>query len=239
MSSDSDFSVAMEHQHVLTRLVDWSGAFSSGSNLLLADQSLGHKDKTVVVEVLGAGPGNISRGVLNECTVQPGDLVVVNWFHKTHELLLQGDNVITFNWEHIMAKVVTDETNKTASLAPLQAFIICKRNEDKAQKIMMGADSVILAPSLDSQVTGGSRYNEKGKPQEQMRVAIEEVVACGPGSVVDGAFQTPPQMAGDMVMYDTSVSPVQFRLQGEAYTMVHYRSVIMTFRDASGKVVLS
>jgi hypothetical protein len=230
-NSDTNIIAGADHQHVVTKLIEWKGAFTNDSPILAPDQTIGHRDRTVVAQVVTAGPGNISRGTLNECTLRAGDLIVVNYFHKSHELLLQGENVVTFNWEHVMAKIVVDEVNKTTDLIPLQAYIICKTNEKRAQKIMMGKDSLLLAPSMDSQFTGGSAYNHKGKPVEQIKVAIEEVVSCGPGAVIDGCFQQPYHQAGDMVMYDTSVSPVTFRLAGEKYTMVNYRSVIMTFRD--------
>lgn len=231
----SDFNVSAEHQHVLCQMTDWNGAFTKDSPLFAPDQSIGHKDRTVVLQVLTAGPGNISRGTLNPCTLSQGDLIVVNFFHKSHELLLQGNSVLTINWEHVMAKLNINDETKTVDLLPLQAYVVCQRNEAKAQKIMMG-DSLILAPGVDSQVVGGGNVDERGKPKEQIKIAVEQVVSCGPGAVIDGLFQAPSYEPGDMVMYDTSVAPVQFRLAGSAYTLVHYRHVIMSFRDEAAKV---
>ncbi len=237
----SDATIQGENQHVIGRLLDpmseaakalGLSAFSREGGLIEPDASP-LKDKTCVMEVLTCGPGNVSRGALNPCTIQHGQLVIANLFHRTHEIMVQGENVCTFNWENIMARINVNDAEQTIDLEPLQGFIICRVNEARARHIMMGQQARILAPGGDAQLSGGTRYDERGRPKEQIKVAVEDVVQVGPGAVIDGLWQEPTQKPGDAVMYDTSVSPVRFTIGGHTVTLVHMRHVIMTIRAVS------
>ncbi len=212
------------HQHVLARVGDYSASFG----LHGINQTIGRRDKTVVVQVVAAGPGNVSRGTRNECTIKPGQMALVNLYHRTHEFTLVGENLSTFNWENIMATIEIDAEKKAVSMAPLQAFIVTKKNERRAQYVMMGK-GLIINPNGDSQSTGGSAFNESGKRVEQIKVACEEVVSVGPGAVVDGLWQPPTVKPGAMVLYDTSTTPVSFMAGGHSFTLVHWRSVMCSF----------
>lgn len=216
------------HQHVLCRIADHSASFG----LHGINQTIGRRDKTVVVEVIAAGPGNVSRGTRNECRVKPGQLALVNLFHRTHELVVLGQNLSTFNWENMMATIEVDEVKKAISMTPLQGFIVTRTNEARAQYVMMGK-SQIINPSGDAQLTGGSSFNEKGKRVEQLRVACEEVVHVGPGAVMDGLWQEPLCKPEDMILYDTSTTPVSFTAGGRSYTLVNWRNVLLSFRDGA------
>lgn len=211
---------------MLARVTDWQ---ATSFSILAPAQTIGRRDKTVVLEVINSGPGNVSRGTLNPTTVEPGDLVIANLYHRSHELIVFGQNVSTFNWENIMAKLSVNEMNKTVDIVPLQCFIVCKINEKRAQRTMMG-DSVIINPNGDALLTGSST-DERGRPTQQLKVACEEVVSVGPGAVVDGMWQEPKCQVGDMIYYDTSTTPVTFMAGGQSYTLVHWRSVILSFRD--------
>jgi co-chaperonin GroES (HSP10) len=131
-----------------------------------------------------------------------------------------------------MGRLDVNQETKMVDLCPLQGFIVCKTNEARAQRIMMG-DSKIIAPFGDAQLSGGSEYTPDGRKQTQMKVAVEEVVQQGPGAVVDGMWQEPNCRQGDMLVYDTSVSPISFTIGGQKYTLVHQRHVIMTCRDVA------
>lgn len=237
----SDYYAKAEHNHVLCRLIDWSSvfgpdagspAFSSDVKLFIPeDQTLGHRDRAVVLEVLTCGPGNVSRGTLNECQVKNGDLVVANLYHKgfAFSVANTGD-VCTFAWEHLMLKLLVNDRDKSIDAEPLQAFLVCRRNETRAKEILQG-NSSIIRPYGDATASGDPTIDEKGRRKDAPKVAIEEVVSVGPGCVIDGVFQVPSQQPGDMVLYDTQVAPLQFRLQGVAYTLVHFRHTVLTFRD--------
>jgi len=225
--------VTAEHQHVLCRLFPWEsvfgGSFSADTGLVAPDQEIGRRDRCVVLEVVTAGPGNVSRGTLNPCTIKEGDIVVANLFHRSHTPTVAGHNFSLFNWENIMAKIDIDEVNKGISMAPLQAYLICQPNEERAHRFIMGK-SMIMNPGIDMQVSGGDRFDERGKPKEQTKTVVEEVVQVGPGAVVDGMWQEPPNLVGDLVMYDTSVAPVRFMVQGAVYTLIHWRHVLLSSR---------
>ncbi len=214
------------HQHVLCRIGDHSASFG----LHGVNQTIGRRDKTVVVEVIAAGPGNVSRGTRNECTLRPGQLALVNLFHRTHEIVVLGQNLSTFNWENMMATIDVNEELKTVDMLPLQGFIVTRTNERRAQYVMMGK-SGILNPSGDAQLSGGGAFDFKGKRVEQIKIACEEVVHVGPGAVLDGLWQEPKCATGDMILYDTSTTPVTFTAAGKSYTLVNWRNVILSFRD--------
>lgn len=214
------------HQHVLARIAEHSASFG----LHGVNQTIGRRDKTIVIEVVAAGPGNVSRGTRNECHLKPGQLALVNLFHRSHEMVVLGQNLSTFNWENIMATIEIDEVKKAVNMTPLQCFIVTKTNEARAQYVMMGK-SQIINPSGDAQYTGGSAFNEKGKRVEQLKIACEEVVHVGPGAVVDGLWQEPNVSPGDMVLYDTSTTPISFTAGGQSFTLIHWRSVVLSFRD--------
>lgn len=227
--SELDFQA--HHQHVAARLLDWNQAFSRDVTLHAPQAgSVGHRDKTAVFECVSAGLGNVSRGKLNVCLLSPGDLFVANLFHRSHELYVLGENLCTVNWENIVARIDVKEDDKSIDLKPLQAHIVTRTNEARAQRVLMG-EGRIIAPYGDAQMTGGSRYDERGRPQEQLKVAVEEVVEVGPGSVVDGLFQVPTVKPGQMVMYETSVSPVRFTAGGQSFTLIHWRHVLFSFGD--------
>lgn len=239
-----DVTAQAEHQHVVCRMVEWSilfgqdkGSPSFSPDVKLhtpQDQELGHRDRIVVLEVLTKGPGNISRGTLNPCTVKAGDMLLANHYHKGLEFNILGEPVVTFNWEMCMAQLKVSESEQLISIAPLQAYIICKRNAERAEPIFMGqrtAGSRIYLPGGDSMHSGAVEINERGQKSQQAKVACEEVVQCGPGAVVDGMWSKPRCAPGDMVIYDTSVAPVQVRIQGQAVTLIHWRHVILTIRD--------
>ncbi len=228
MSSD-EVTTMMEahHQHVLARITDWQ---ASSFSIKAPDQTIGRKDKTVVLEVVTMGPGNVSRGTLNECTLVSGDLIIANLYHRSHELLVFGQSVSTFNWENIMAKIEVDDINKTVGILPLQSFVVCRTNEKRAQRVMMGEKSAILNPNGDALLTGEA-FDERGKPRHQLKIACEEVVSVGPGSVVDGLYQVPNCQPGDMVYYDTSTTPISFTAAGQSFTLVHSRCIVLSFRD--------
>jgi co-chaperonin GroES (HSP10) len=231
-----ELCVAACNQHVLCQVLDEGKAFGADSPLVNIAQTIGHKDRAIICRVLTSGPGNVSRGTLNPSKVRSGDLVVVNLYHLTHEVRVDGPFRQTFNWENIMARL--DEcADGSHNLDPLQGYILCKRNEARAARIMMGEQGRIHLPGGDSHLTGNVVTDERGKKQEQLRVAVEEVIKVGPGQVVDGLWQEPPQVAGNMVMYDTSVAPVQIRVGGESYTLVHMRHVILTFWNAGDQHV--
>lgn len=227
------FEMQSEHQHVWARVLDtFGGSFA----LHGVNQTIGRRDKTIVAEVFRAGPGNVSRGTLNACMLKPGDLVLVNLYHRSHELTVLGVNLSTFNWENIMAMIRIDEAKKAIQLTPLQGFIVTRTNEDRAQLVMMGhLAGKIINPSGDAQVTGGSSFDERGKRVEQIKVACEEVVHVGPGAVIDGLWQEPRCKPGDMVLYDTSTTPVSFTAGGQSFTLIHWRCVLGTFRTTDGK----
>lgn len=242
-----NFEVWCENQHVLARIVQWDevfgepgrGAvtFSHDVTIHAPDATIGRKDRTVILRVVAAGPGNVSRGLRNPCTVSEGDLVVANLFHKTQDLRVLGENPVMFNWENIMARLHINEALKQLSLEPLQAFIVTKPNPDVAQRLMMG-ESRILSPFGDAQLSGGieseptfDQFGNEKKKAEKTKTVIEECVAVGPGGVVDGLWQEPPKnLPGAMVMFDTSVAPVRFVVGGAQYTLVHLRHVLLTFR---------
>jgi co-chaperonin GroES (HSP10) len=226
------------NQHVFLRIISpmsdeardlGISAFSKGG--LYAPDVQGHRDQCVIGQVLTKGPGNVSRGELNPCIVEAGDLVLFNLFHRTNELILMGDNVSTCNWENIMAKLSVNDETKDLEMEPLQGFIICKTNELIAQRVMMGK-SKIIAPYGDAQMSGNPVTDERGRPSHQSKVAVEEVVQSGPGAVVDGLWQEPTQRQGDFIMYDTSTTPVRFTAGGQTFTLVHMRHVLLTLRMA-------
>lgn len=223
------FEIQGENQHVLARVVDWQGG---SFEVYAPDQTIGRRDKTIVVRVICAGPGNVSRGTLNPCRLFPGDLALVNLYHRSHELVLGGHNCSTFNWENIMARISVNESEKAIELSPLQGYIVCKTNEARAQYVMMG-ESKIINPSGDAQLSGGGSFDPRtGKRVEQIKVACEEVVQVGPGAVIDGLWQEPRCKPGEMVLYDTSVTPVKFMAGGQSLTLIHWRAVMFTFRNA-------
>lgn len=235
--SEANFTVQAEQQHVVGRIVDMMSdeardmglvAFSKSSGLHTPDTSQ-FRDKCVVMQVLTKGPGNVSRGTLNPCLVNPGDYVLINLYHRSHELTIQGDTVSAFNWENVMGRLNVNDKEKCIEMEPLQGFIVCQTDEKAAHSIMMG-QSRIINPGGDAMYSGDGSTDEKGRPKLQIKVAIEKVVQVGPGAVVDGLWQEPTQSAGDHVLYDTSVSPVRFTIAGQTYTLVHMRHVIMTFR---------
>lgn len=241
----SNFSVQAENQHVAVKVLDPHSeearnlgltAFSREGGLITPDTD-GFREKVVVSEVLTAGPGNVSRGTLNPCTVVPGDLVLFNLYHRTHDILMQGVSVAMVNWENVMAKLEVNEAAKEVQLLPLQGYIVCKTNELRAQRIMMGA-SRIIAPYGDAQMSGNPETDEKGRPKLQAKTAVEDVVQQGPGAVVDGMWQEPSVRAGDAIMYDTSVSPVRFTISGQTFTLVHMRHVMFAFRDVGDETVM-
>ena len=221
-----DELVGAFHQHVLTRVApEASGSFG----LHGINQTIGRRDKTIIVQVVAAGPGNVSRGTRNECTLKPGQMALVNLYHRSHEICVLGVNLSTFNWENFMATIEIDEQQKTVSMVPLQGFIVTRTNERRAQWVMMGK-SQIINPSGDAQLSGGGAFNEKGKRVEQIKVACEEVVHVGPGAVMDGLWQEPLCKPGDMVLYDTSTTPVSFTAGGKSYTLINWRNVVLAFR---------
>lgn len=232
----TDMTAQAENQHVFLRLISpmsdeardlGLSAFSKGG--LYAPDVQGHKDQCVIGRVLTKGPGNVSRGELNRCTLNIGDLVIFNLFHRTNELVLMGDNVSTCNWENIMAKLAVSDETKTIEMTPLQGYIVCKTNPEVAQRIIMG-DSKIIAPYGDAQMSGNPDTDERGRPRHQSKVAVEEVLQVGPGAVVDGMWQEPTQEPGDFVLYDTSTTPVRFTAGGQTFTLVHMRTVLLTLR---------
>lgn len=227
------FELQAEHQHVWAKVVDkFGGSFMfQGVN-----QTIGRRDKTIVVEVVACGPGNVSRGTLNPCKLKPGDLALVNLYHRAHEFVVLGDQISTFNWENIMGFIRVDEANKSIDLTPLQGFVVTRANEERAQMVMMGRlAGKILNPSGDAQLTGGSSFSADGKRVEQIKVACEEVVSVGPGAVIDGLWQEPRCKPGDMVMYDTSTTPVSFVAGGRGFTLIHWRCVLGTFRERNAE----
>lgn len=235
-----------ENQHVFLRMVapmsdearDLGLTAFTKEGGLVAPDATSIREQGVIGEVLTKGPGNVSRGTLNACTVKAGDLVLFNLYHKTNDLLLQGDGVVTCNWENVMAKLSVNDAEKSVDLTPLQGFIVCKTNEIAARKIMMGK-SMIHAPYGDAQYSGNPETDDKGRPKFQAKVAVEEVVQAGPGAVVDGLWQEPSQSPGDFVMYDTSVSPVRFTMAGQTFTLVHMRHVLLTIRFAADEPTIS
>lgn len=247
---EREMTAQAEHQHVVCKVIRWeelfgsdkaSPTFSPDTKLVTPDQETGHRDRILVCQVMTKGPGNVSRGTLNECTLKSGDLVVVNNYHKGFTFNLGGDGVSTFNWEHIMCQLKVSESEELIQLIPLQAYIICRRNEKRAEPIFMGkragsGGKRILLPGADAMNSGEMEMDDRGRPKSQPKVACEEVVECGPGAVVDGAWQIPNCAPGDMVIYDTSVAPVQIRLQGMAFTLIHWRHVILTIRDGAPSV---
>lgn len=130
-----------------------------------------------------------------------------------------------------MARIEIEHELKALNLQPLQAYLVCKPNEKEAQKLIMG-ESKIIAPFGDAQYAGELPEQMPGRAKpEPNKTVIEEVVDVGPGAVVDGLYQQPPrELIGGMVMYDTSVSPIRFLVQGQAYTLVHWRHVLLSFR---------
>jgi hypothetical protein len=161
-------------------------------------------------------------------------MLLANHYHRGLTFSLGGEEITTFNWEFCMAQLHVHEEDKVIGVTPLQAYILCKRNEKRAEPIFMGDRAKghrIILPGSDAVNAGDMQYNERGRPILQPKVACEEVLQCGPGAVVDGMWSEPTCKPGDMVIYDTSVAPVQVRIQGEAYTLVHFRHVIMTVRD--------
>lgn len=243
----NDITAQAEHQHVLCKMVEWSTLFgedkgspSFSPDVKLhtpQDQELGHRDRIVVLQVLTKGPGNVSRGALNPCTVAPGDMLLANHYHKGLEFNILGESVVTYNWEMCMAQLKVSESEQLLDIAPLQAYIICKRNEERAYPIFMGQRAVaagekrIILPGGDSMHSGVAQLNERGQTVQQPKVACEEVVQVGPGAVVDGMWSEPRCQPGDMVIYDTSVAPVQVRIQGQSFTLIHWRHVIVTVRE--------
>lgn len=231
-------AVQAENQHVFCSLFDMSskraeelglGVFSRGGLLTPGDISGGRREKTVILEVQTCGVGNITRGAINPVQVKRGDLVIANLFHRSHDLMLQGTSISTFSWEYIMGRIDVNEENKSVTLSPLQGYVVCKTNEKRAQKITMG-DSTIIAPFGDVQMTT-PELNEQGRKISRTKVAIEEVVMQGPGAVLDGMWQEPTCRPGDMVIYDTSISPITFTFGGQTVTLVHHRHIIGTCRD--------
>lgn len=235
----SSITVYAEHQHVLCELVQWDEIFGKGGGAVTfasdvtihaPDASIGQKDRPVILRVVVAGPGNVSRGTRNPCAIKDGDLVLANLFHRTDEVRIMGQNFSLFDWDKIMAKLEIDPILKTLNLVPLQCYLVCQPDEDAAAKLMMGK-SKILSPHGDAQMVGELEADHRGRPQQQRKVVIERVVSTGPGAVVDGLWQEPPNLAGDMVMFDTSVSPVRFVVRGEQYTLVQWRTVMLSFRS--------
>jgi co-chaperonin GroES (HSP10) len=237
-----DWLFYTEHNGVYGEVVQWDAVFggkaiqfSSDVTIHAPHAEIGRKDRTVIVRVICVGPGNVSRGQLNPCTIKSGDYVVANLFHRSHEPCILGEYHSLFPWENIMAKLMVDEVAKSMGLDPLQAYIICKPNEAVAQRLMMG-ERKIIAPFGDAQFSGSADEpmplpGRKDRAPERSKTVIEEVVSVGPGAVVDGVWQEPPQsLVGGMVMYDTSVAPVRFVALGEQYTLVHWRHVLFSFR---------
>jgi hypothetical protein len=216
--------ITTHHQHVQGRILPWTAALSGDVELFVPDSTIGRPDRAVPFRVISAGPGNVSRGLLNACTLEPGDIAVANLYHRSHDLMVLGSQASTFNWETVMAKIDNDR------LIPLQCYLICQPDEAEAQRMMMGTSPIQL-PMGDAMWSGQGDYDHKGKKISQMKIACERVVKVGPGCVVDGMWQEPQVEPGDFVIYDTSVSPLSVRVGGKAFTMVHYRHVIVSLRN--------
>lgn len=235
-----------EHQHVVGRIIRWDEVFGEGNSLAVfgkdsvlhaPDQEIGRADRTIILEVVVAGPGNVSRGERNVCALDTGDLVVVNYIHRSHSLTVLGESVSSFNWEQVMAKIVVDKESKSIDLVPLQCYLVCERDEEAAQILIMGKSKIIL-PGADSQFSGAADTDHRGRPTTgRTKTVVERVVSVGPGAVVDGLWQEPPPLAGMHVMYDTSVAPIRFMVGGKSYTLVHWRHVILSFRREEGDAV--
>lgn len=250
MSELDNWNVYAEHNNVAADIVQWESIFGDGQSVQFSrdvtihtpDATIGRRDRTVILHVKCAGPGNVSRGALNPCMVRGGDYVVANLLHQQQDLMLMNENVRTFPWENIMAKLTIDEAAKTIGLQPLQCYLLCKPNERVAQKIIMG-NSQIIAPFGDAQFSGGveaeARFdqfgNQKSRSTEKNKTVIEEVVAVGPGAVVDGMWQEPRAdlVAGGMVLYDSSVSAIRVTIGGQQYSLVHWRHVVFSFLPAN------
>lgn len=235
----TDLIAFAEHNSVYGRVVKWDAVFGSAiqfardTGLVAPDPEIGGRDRTVIVSVIDCGPGNVSRGKMNPCVIRGGDLVVANLFHRTHELCVDGEFESRFDWEHIMAKL--NVTEGVVELEPLQAYVVCRPNPAVAQKLMMG-DRRILSPYGDAQLSESvddpvPMHGRAPRTPHRNKTVIEEVVAVGPGAVVDGIWQTPPQsLVGGFIVYDTSTQPVRFMAAGAAYTLVHWRHVLRSFR---------
>jgi hypothetical protein len=234
-------TIYAEHQNVLASLVQWDAIFRGEGSVQFArdvtlhapDAGIGQRDRVVILRVVAAGPGNVSRGKLNPCTLDTDDLVIANLFHETQQVRIMGDNFSMFNWEQIMGKLKIDHETHSIDLQPLQAYLVCKPDEAAAQKLMMGK-SRIISPHGDAQFSGGSEpeFDPRRKAPERTKTVIERCVQVGPGAVVDGMWQEPPAaLQGAMVLYDTSVAPVRFVVGGQTHTLVHWRHVLLSFRD--------
>jgi hypothetical protein len=180
-----DMTAQAEHQHVICEMAEWSTLFGAdaGSPTFSPDvklhtpddQDLGTRDRIVVLKVLTRGPGNVSRGALNECTAKPGDMLLSNHYYKGLEFNVFGNPVVCFDWDKCMAQLKVSESEKLIDIKPLQAYIICKRNEERAEPIFMGAraSGKILLPGSDAMNSGGMQYDERGRPKLQPKVACE------------------------------------------------------------------
>jgi co-chaperonin GroES (HSP10) len=242
--SDLDnWIVYAEHNGVAAEIIDWEDIFGDGNALQFSRDvkihapaaTIGRRDRTIVLHVKCVGPGNVSRGTLNQCTIKSGDYVVANLLHQAQDLSMLGESVKVFPWEHIMAKLNIDELTKSVGLQPLQCYLVCKPNERLAHKVIMG-ESKIIAPFGDAQLSGGvepeptfDRMGNQKKMPEKNKTVVEQVVAVGPGAVVDGMWQEPRQeLVGGLVLYDTSVAAVRFVLGGQQYSLVHWRHVVFS-----------
>jgi len=241
--SDLNWLLYAEHNAVAANIIQWESIFGSGRaaqfsgdvTIHTPDATIGRRDRTVILRVKCCGPGNVSRGTLNECRIRAGDYVVANLFHQQQDLLVFGEDIRVFPWENIMARIDVNEEAKTLSLQPLQCYLLCRPNEKLAQRIIMG-ESRIIAPYGDAQLSGGveaepeyDRLGNQRKREPKNKTVIEEVVAVGPGAVVDGMWQEPrKELVGGLVLYDSSVSAISVVIGGQQYSLVHWRHVVFS-----------
>lgn len=148
-----------------------------------------------------------------KASAKVGDFVIASLFNIGHRLLLGGRPTYSMLARNVAGTLNTE----TYKVKPAQHYILVKPNLERAKRLIMGHSLLLLADSV---------VQTDDTPDRGFHAEYGEVVAVGPGQIIEGAFVKPECKPGDMVVFDASHSTVPVTIRGEAMALVSSVQVI-------------
>ena len=151
--------------------------------------------------------------------VSLGDYIVCSLFNVGHRVLLSGQPTYSIMTIHIGGKL----DPLTFELKPVQHYVLVAPNPERAKRLSTGGSIIELSSPV---VTTDDVSRGNG-----LRAEWGEVLATGPGQMVDGHWEAPDCSPGDMVLYDANYGTTPVLVKGRPYVLVSCLQIIFSVAE--------
>lgn len=154
-----------------------------------------------------------NHGEENE-VVAEGDFVICSLFNVGHRVLLGGQPTYSIMTVNVAGKL----NPETYEVQPVQHYVLARPAPDRAKRLATGASIIELSGPV---VTTDDVGRGNG-----LKAEWGEVISVGPGQMLDGQWEEPECLPGDMILYDASHSSVPVTIRSQPFVLVSCMQII-------------